>query len=227
MSNGSEGFIGGGLSNTVAGIRGTVGGGLYNEAGGDYSTVPGGSNNVAGGVGSFAAGVRAQANHPYSFVWGGSPTVDTVSTNPMSYTARAPGGFRLMTSTNDIAGLVLPANSSTWASLSDSNAKTDIRPVDYRKILVKLATLPVTEWRYRHDPTRRYIGPMAQDFHAAFGLGEDERYIATMDTDGVTLSAIKGLVEELRDQEASLDEQQQRIETLQKELDALRNNVGL
>jgi hypothetical protein len=44
---------------------------------------------------------------------------------------------------------------------------------------------------------------MAQDFHAAFGLGADDKTITTLDTDGVTLAAIKGLVEELkeRDQE--------------------------
>lgn len=37
---------------------------------------------------------------------------------------------------------------------------------------------------------------MAQDFYAAFGLGEDERGICTIDPDGVSLAAIKALYEE-------------------------------
>jgi hypothetical protein len=34
---------------------------------------------------------------------------------------------------------------------------------------------------------------MAQDFHAAFGLGADDKHIATVDADGVALAAIQGL----------------------------------
>jgi hypothetical protein len=198
---------------------GTIGGGELNTVEGTNATVPGGSDNQASGTGSFAAGVRAKAIHNYSFVWGGTPSVDTVSTNAMSYTARAPGGFRLLTSTNDVAGLVLPANSSSWGSLSDSNAKTAVTSINHRETLRKVAALPVTAWNYKHDPKRRYIGPMAQDFHATFGLGHDDKHISTLDTDGVTLSAIKGLVEELREQATRLAE-------LEAELQALREEVG-
>lgn len=38
---------------------------------------------------------------------------------------------------------------------------------------------------------------MAQDFHAAFGLGIDDRHIATVDGDGVALAAIQGLNQKL------------------------------
>jgi hypothetical protein len=217
--------ISGGAANIVNGDLGAVSGGASNIAGA-RAAVPGGSENHAAGLNSFAAGVRAKAMHDYSFVWGGSPTVDTVSTNPMSYTARAPGGFRLLTSTNDVAGLVLPANSSTWASLSDSNAKTGIRPVDYRNILAKVAALPVTEWRYKHDPTRRYIGPMAQDFHATFGLGSDDKTISTLDTDGVTLAAIKGLVEEIEVQDQVLAERDAQIHRLEDSLRQVREQLS-
>jgi hypothetical protein len=218
--------VSGGYSNKATSGFASVGGGEKNTASGLHATVPGGLSNTASGTNSFAAGVRAKAIHNYSFVWGGTPAVDTVSTNPMSYTARAPGGFRLMTSTNDVAGLVLPANSSTWASLSDSNAKTDVRPVDYRQILAKVAALPVTEWRYKHDPTRRYIGPMAQDFHAAFGLGFDDEHISTLDTDGVTLAAIKGLVEEIKDQDQVLAERDAQIRRLEDSLHQVREQLN-
>jgi trimeric autotransporter adhesin len=218
LRDASEGTIGGGLSNTVAGVRGAVGGGYYNEAGGAYSAVPGGSNNVAAGVGSFAAGVNARALHDYSFVWGGSPNVDTVSTTNGEFAVRSPGGAKFITSTNDV-GVMLPTNGTAWSSISDSNAKTDVTAIDHRETLRKVAALPVTTWNYKHDPKRRYIGPMAQDFHAAFGLGHDDKHISTLDTDGVTLSAIKGLVEELREQASRLAE-------LEAELQALREEVG-
>jgi len=41
----------------------------------------------------------------------------------------------------------------------------------------------------------RHIGPVAQDFHAAFGLGEDERSIHTGDAHRAVLVAIQGLAE--------------------------------
>ncbi len=223
---GNYAFVGAGFDNGATGVASVVSGGEANVASGNHATVPGGLNNEASGVGSFAAGVNAKATNDYSFVWGGAPDVDTVSTNPMSYTARAPGGFLLLTSTNAVAGLALPANSSTWASLSDSNAKTDIRPVDYRNILAKVAALPVTEWRYKHDPRRRYIGPMAQDFHAAFGLGFDDKHISTLDTDGVTLAAIKGLVQEIENQDQVLDEREAQIDRLEDSLRQLREQLS-
>jgi len=39
---------------------------------------------------------------------------------------------------------------------------------------------------------------MAQDFHAAFGLGSDDKTISTLDSDGVMYAAIQGLVEEIK-----------------------------
>jgi hypothetical protein len=74
---------------------------------------------------------------------------------------------------------------------------------------------------------RRYIGPMAQDFHAAFGLGYDDKHISTLDTDGVTLSAIKGLVEEIRDQDHALAERERQIEALETQVKLLRQETGL
>ena len=128
----------------------------------------------------------------------------TTSTNTNSFTVRAPGGARCITATN-LVGAFLASGATAWAALSDSNAKTGIEPVQPREILKKVAALPVTSWRYKHDPQRRYIGPMAQDFHEAFGLGADDRTINTLDTDGVTLAAIQGLVEELKERDAQIE----------------------
>jgi hypothetical protein len=66
---------------------------------------------------------------------------------------------------------------------------------------------------------------MAQDFHAAFGLGYDEKHISTLDTDGVTLSAIKGLAQELEEQDAVLAERETKIRSLENAVDELRRQL--
>ncbi|HUU95494.1 MAG TPA: peptidase S74, partial [Phycisphaerae bacterium] len=61
------------------------------------------------------------------------------------------------------------------------------------------------------DASIRHMGPMAQDFHAAFGLGEDPLRISTIDADGVALAAVKALEARTR---ALQDENQELRETL-------------
>ncbi|MFM8683889.1 MAG: tail fiber domain-containing protein, partial [Chthoniobacterales bacterium] len=116
-------------------------------------------------------------------------------------------------------GVHIVSGGSSWSSLSDSNAKTAVKSVDPRAVLAKLDHLPVTEWEYKADPHRRYFGPMAQDFHAAFGLGRDNKTISTLDADGVLFLSVKGLVEELKDRDA-------RIERLESELSEIRKQLS-
>jgi hypothetical protein len=227
-TNAGGSFIGGGSENTVNGEHGVVAGGANNIAG-EKASVPGGLNNEASGIGSFAAGVNAKATNDYSFVWGGDPTVDTESAADSSFTVNAPGGSTFVTGAmgSQPVGVTLAANATAWDTLSDSNAKTAVTPVDHRETLRKIAALQVTSWRYKHDPKRRYIGPMAQDFRAAFGLGHDDKHISTLDTDGVTLSAIKGLVTEIEEQDAVLAEREAQIRTLETQVQVLRSQAGL
>ena len=77
---------------------------------------------------------------------------------------------------------------------SDRNSKRDIETVNVDDVLQRVASLPISTWSYKKDePGTRHMGPMAQDFHAAFGLGDDERRIATIDTSGVALASIQAL----------------------------------
>jgi hypothetical protein len=55
---------------------------------------------------------------------------------------------------------------------------------------------------------------MAQDFRAAFGLGEDDKHIATVDADGVALAAIQGLNQKLERENAELKARLERLERL-------------
>ncbi|HTY86998.1 MAG TPA: tail fiber domain-containing protein [Candidatus Acidoferrum sp.] len=85
----------------------------------------------------------------------------------------------------------------TFVSASDRNRKENFQPVSSGEVLVKVAALPVTRWNYKDDTGTTHIGPMAQDFFAAFGVGPDDKHIATVDADGVALAAIQGLNEKL------------------------------
>jgi hypothetical protein len=76
---------------------------------------------------------------------------------------------------------------------SDVNSKQDIVPVDSDDLLARIAELPIAEWSYIDAPNERHIGPMAQDFHAAFGLGKSDKFIATLDSTGIALAGIKAL----------------------------------
>jgi hypothetical protein len=190
-----DGFIGGGLHNTVNGTGAVVGGGYGNIASGDYATIPGGYRNLASGRASFAAGSSSYAVTPGSFVWSDYNTTSAhvISTRPNEFLVRATGGVEFFTNAAQTTGVVLAPGSGTWSSASDRALKDDVAPLDDGAILARLASLPLAEWSYRSERGVRHIGPMAQDFYAAFHVGEDDRHIATIDEDGVALSALKAL----------------------------------
>jgi hypothetical protein len=77
--------------------------------------------------------------------------------------------------------------------VSDRAAKTAFEAVDVGRILAAVLQLPITSWSYRNEPTARHLGPVAQDFYQAFGLGDSDRTISTVDANGVALAAIQGL----------------------------------
>jgi hypothetical protein len=157
--------------------------------------VPGGYSNQATGSFSFAAGIGSRATTAGSFVWSddasGASHLTTTAAN--QFLARSSGGFKLYTNAAATTGAYLAAGSGSWASASDRTLKHDVRPIDDAAILDKVAALPVAEWSYTSERGVRHLGPMAQDFYAAFGVGEDDRHITAIDEDGVALAAIKAL----------------------------------
>jgi hypothetical protein len=86
---------------------------------------------------------------------------------------------------------------------SDRNLKQAFAPIAPDEVLQSLKSLPITTWRYKDEPVGvAHLGPMAQDFKATFRLGKDERYIATVDADGVALAAIQAVNAKLERVEA-------------------------
>ena len=85
----------------------------------------------------------------------------------------------------------------TCVQISDRNAKEKFAPVDGREVLERVVGLPISRWNFKTDANTQHIGPMAQDFYAAFQVGQDDKHIATVDENGVALAAIQGLYQEL------------------------------
>ena len=211
--------VAGGYQNTASGWYATVGGGYTNTASGYAATVAGGYGNTAGGNYSFAAGQSAMATNIGAFVWS-SGSFATYSWGDYTFTVRASGGARFYSaSTGTTNGVQLAAGAGSWSTLSDRNAKENFQPVNYRQILERLAAIPVATWNYKTQPaTIRHIGPVAQDFAAAFGVGENDHSISTVDADGVALAAIKGLYEELQAEKARNDALEKRLAELERQL---------
>lgn len=112
---------------------------------------------------------------------------------------------------------------------SDANAKADFAPVDTAAILERVVKLPIQQWRFRTETSDvKHVGPMAQDFRAAFGLGEIPTAIATVDADGVALAAIQELNHIVREKDAELQELKRTVAGLKAQLDQLsdRRNTG-
>ena len=107
------------------------------------------------------------------------------------------------------------------ALTSDRNAKENFAPLDGMTVLAKVISIPMTEWNYKDDAVgTRHIGPMAQDFHAAFDLnGADNKHISVIDEGGVALAAIQGLNQKVEEQRAELNRKEAEINELKKRLD--------
>jgi hypothetical protein len=80
-------------------------------------------------------------------------------------------------------------------------------------VLERLADVPIQTWRYKgQDESITHMGPTAQDFYSAFGLGIDDRHIVTVDADGVALAAIQGLYELVKEQQTEIERLRQLVE---------------
>jgi hypothetical protein len=231
--------VAGGWGNTASEESAFVGGGDFNTASGSRATVPGGLYNTAGGDYSFAAGRQAKANHLGSFVLADSTAADFSSVRNNALRVRFNGGatfvvndgywVRFWSNAGHLIDTYPGAYLSTggaWTDSSDRESKENFAPVDGNDLLARLAEVPIQTWNYKaEDPAVRHLGPVAQDFYAAFGLGEDDRHISTVDTAGVALAAIQALHQRNQELEAENAAQQAHLADLEARLAALEQAV--
>lgn len=111
-------------------------------------------------------------------------------------------------------GVATLSNGGTRTNASSRTFKTGFAAVDARAVLEKLAAIEITRWQYKGSEEGTHMGPMAEDFKAAFDLAGDGKSIATVDADGVALAAIQGLNEKLERENAALRARLDAIETM-------------
>lgn len=205
-----------------------------------------GANSVVFG---YKASTSSAAGSPRvgTFVFGDrSTTTDTI--HPLytnSATWRVANGFLVWTTSNQTTGVMITSGATqnpwaqtnaaiatstgaylhtngTWTNNSDVNRKHAFDGISGEAVLENLSTLPISSWSYRTEaPGIRHIGPMAQDFHAVFRLGDDPKAISSVDEAGVALAAAQALerrTAELRRQNAALRDE---VTELKKRLERL------
>jgi hypothetical protein len=245
--------VGGGTFNNATGVAATVSGGERNTASGVASIVVGGSDNIASGSHSVAMGHFASATEDNCMVfdaWTPSYGFDCMgfpgfirfgSDRGVRFDFNEMGAgpqvhWVTIGDTNDILQLISTSSGAylslggTWTDSSDRNRKRDFVAVDSLDVLRRVSALPISTWSFIQGPAEiRHMGTMAQDFRAAFNLGEDDKHISPLDTGGVALAAIQGLHRMLQDKDreiADLKDRVAQVEALRDELVALKAQSG-
>ncbi|HEX4263830.1 MAG TPA: tail fiber domain-containing protein [Verrucomicrobiae bacterium] len=154
------------------------------------------------------------ANDRFYFIGGGlnALTIDLGNRNVGVGVTNPAARFQVVNATCD---------GNNWVNSSDRNLKENFTPVEPLSVLAKVAELPILKWNYKSDPVQMHLGPVAQDFWAAFELGPDDKHIATVDEGGVALAAIQGLNQKLEEQRGELKEKETEISELKQRLERL------
>jgi trimeric autotransporter adhesin len=205
----------------------------------------------AGGMGSVALGYRTTANNDYSvalgnrasnnthtgtMVMGDESTTDSVRNQADNeFRIRYNGGIRLRVSTaangntpgaGGNVGCDLTVAVPTWTCASSRTLKENYLAVDGEEVLARVRALPITTWSMiGGDRDVRHLGPVAEDFYHAFGLGLGETTIGLGDIDGVNLAAAKALEARTGQLRRDLDARTAEVATLRGELAELRAQV--
>ncbi|MCP4544487.1 MAG: hypothetical protein GY832_45835 [Chloroflexi bacterium] len=164
----------------------------------------------------------SQSDDPVSLVVNDEPIVTIAANGQMTV-----GLGTTVTLILDASGNLVIAGALTEAS--DVALKEGFESVDAQTVLARILQLPITTWNYIADGSSvRHMGPMAQDFYAAFGLGADDTHIAPLDVNGVTLAGLQELTRLLQTQETQIEklerenqELEQRLEVIEAQIDAL------
>ena len=119
----------------------------------------------------------------------------------------------------------------TWTNGSSITFKEDFSSLDKKETLEKISSLNISRWKYKNSNNEYHIGPIAEEFYKLFKVGTNEKYLSTIDPSGVALAGVQELIIEKKEQQAvidtltkKIDQQQQQIDQLIKEVQALKKN---
>jgi Chaperone of endosialidase len=256
-SSGERSTISGGGGNTASGPGSTIAGGFQNTASGGDSFIAGGFTNTASALRSSAFGHNAFAdkqNCANFALWQTTDIAVPCRFNSMMqvsgvnglvvnyFAANAAGASdnwvgvgwssALQIQTSSTANLT---NGGVWTNASDRAKKENFARTNPASVLQKVLALPVTTWNYiKEGKDIKRMGPMAQDFRTAFGLGSDDKTIGTVDATGVAFAAIQGLNQKLeaetsksKAKDAKISAQAEKLSALERELAVIKKKLGL
>jgi hypothetical protein len=204
--------------------------GVYGIAKGSFGTGVYGSGHTWGGrfssgsVALQAEGTGGGTGITSSTQGSGSTLVLTQSGTGRLISGNLPSGSFYVLNNGDIttSGDVI---SKGVILTSDRNAKTNFTSVNALEVLGKVTHLPISRWNYKTDSSSlQHVGPMAQDFHAAFGLnGLDDKHLSAVDVQGVALAAIQGLNQKLEQKTAQINDLETKLAALEQRLNSLEH----
>jgi Chaperone of endosialidase len=182
------------------------------------------------GTSSSGIGVKGTSTSNYG-IYGESSTTNAVygvtvgtETNATAIAGTSDNGYAAYFEAGSGAGLAtctFHAGKTDWDCSSDRNLKENFEAVNSTRILEAVVTMPVTTWNMKGS-TIRQLGPTAQDFYAAFNLGDSDKSINNTDARGVAFAAIQGLYQLVQEQSQFIQAQEKRIANLETQLTATR-----
>lgn len=213
-----------------------MGGGAGNTAGGDWSVVVGGQENAARATASTILGGtlnEIQSGARYSMAYGNGVCIDTEFT-VIFYDSDSSGrvginrdgcadgvDYPLHIGTNSTNGNgAYLSEGGIWVSGSSREFKENFQHLDAGELLEKVSGMSLQSWTYR-GTDERHIGPVAEDFVAAFDVGSamidgerENRYLAASDVARVALIG----VQELHRKNTALETEVAELKALVKQL---------
>jgi hypothetical protein len=164
-----------------------------------------------------------------TFIWSdgsATATADTFrNTANNEFAARATGGFRFRTNLTGTTGCNLPAGSGVFNCTSSRATKENFTLTNGEDVLSRLRKIPVSTWNYITEGKQvRHMGPMAEDFYSAFGLGTNNISIGIQDLAGVSIAAVKALevrTAQLQEKTVEVEQLRTRVNSLEQRLAAL------
>lgn len=185
------------------------GGAMFNR-----NTLVSGNDDFVVGARTSASGgdadLRLVTRNARSLVMYVADTTGTLNIYPVDLTA---GSNRLHVG-GGAGGTATLSNGGAWTNASSRTFKEGFAAIDPADVLERVLALGISRWSYIGSGEGEHVGPMAEDFHAAFGLGHSDQQIATVDADGVALAAIQGLYAVMQQENAALRARLAELEAL-------------
>ena len=191
-------------------------------------------------VGNLRAGFAVFEDGAVRFVANAQPNITVTPTGSLNVVGSGPGGGNLNVGLGQNIGqnagnIFATGNITAQGDVnvggelnvpSDVNIKEGFEEIDAKEILRKVKNLPITRWNYIKDENdTSHVGPMAQDFAAAFELGKSDKHISTIDSDGISLAAIKGLSLIMDEKDTTISAQADEIAELKSELSEIKTEL--